>query len=88
MDVLYTTPGWQDYELNLMIAHDTTLCMYALAFVGVCLLAHTFSVFLTLMAILNVALAFPLALICFRVRCPLLEQNVAPEEGHWEARWC
>ena len=43
MDVLYTTPGWQEYVLNQMIAHDTTLCVYALAFVGVCLLAFVAS---------------------------------------------
>jgi len=69
LDVLYTTPGYVDKVLQEMIAHDVVLCAYALGFVGTCMLIHTASPFLTLMAVFNIAFSFPLALIIYRNIC-------------------
>lgn len=69
LDVLYTTPGYVDTVLDSMIAHDVKLCAYALGFVGICMLIHTASPFLTLMAVCNIAFSFPLALIIYRNVC-------------------
>ena len=69
LDVLYTTPGYVDTVLDEMITHDVVLSAYAFGFVGICLLIHTASPFLTLMAIFNILFSFPLALFIYRNIC-------------------
>ena len=66
VDVIYYSTALYTWQIEEYIQHDLQLCIAALVFVTGYLLLHTFSVWLTVVGLLNIVLSFPLAYFVFR----------------------
>ena len=66
VDVIYHSTAFYNWQIDEYIKHDLQLCIAAFVFVAGYLLLHTFSVWLTIIGLLNIVLSFPLAYFVFR----------------------
>ena len=62
----YAASSLLDYIIIQLVRQDLYKALYALAFVGICMLVHTGSLVLSLFGVVNSVLAFPLGYAMYR----------------------
>jgi len=62
----FAAPSLLDYIILQLVHQDLYKAVYALAFVGVCMLIHTGSIVMSLFGVVNSVLAFPLGYAVYR----------------------